>query len=98
MDYQEHTPGNKQEEIDYPHRKEDSCTEETPSSNRREAVDNPSDRLRKWKSLNDYDEESEKEQQQLSNIISVTPQSAASSSSPDLLVWSFPPTKKSINH
>ena len=44
------------------------------------------------KSLNDYDEGSEKEQQQLSNIISMTPQSAASSSSPDLPIWSFPPT------
>ncbi|XP_078372630.1 uncharacterized protein LOC144656269 [Oculina patagonica] len=32
------------------------------------------------KSLNDYDEGSEKEQQQLSNIISMPPQSAASSS------------------
>ena len=36
------------------------------------------------KSYNDYDDGSEKEQQQLSNIISMTPQSAASSSSPDL--------------
>ena len=44
------------------------------------------------KYLNDYDEGSEKEQQQLSNIISMTPQSAASSSSPDLPIWSFPPT------
>ena len=44
------------------------------------------------KSLNDYDEGSEEEQQQLSNIISMTPQSAASSSSLDLPIWSFPPT------
>ena len=36
------------------------------------------------KSLDDYDEGSEKEQEQLSNIISMTSQSAASSSSPDL--------------
>ena len=42
------TPENKQEEIDYPHCKEDSC-EETPSSKRREAVNNPNDRPRKWK-------------------------------------------------
>ena len=43
------------------------------------------------KSLNDYDEGSEKEQQQLSNIISMTPQSAATGSSPDLPIWSSPP-------
>jgi len=52
------------------------------------------------KSLNDYDEGSEKEQQQLSKIISMTLQSAASSSSPDLPIWSFPPktsTSEQVN-
>ena len=52
------------------------------------------------KSLNDYDEGSEQEQQQLSNIVSMTPQSAASSSSPDLPIWSFPPntsTSEQVN-
>ena len=44
------------------------------------------------KSLNDYDEGSEKEQQKLSNIISMTPLLAASSSSPDLPICFFPPT------
>ena len=52
------------------------------------------------KSLNVYDEGSEKEQQQLSNIISMTPQSAASSSSPYQPIWSFPPmtlTSEQVN-
>ena len=52
------------------------------------------------KSLNVYDEGSEKEQEQLSNIISMTPQSAASSSSPDQPIWSFPPmtsTSEQVN-
>ncbi|CAH3031546.1 unnamed protein product [Pocillopora meandrina] len=44
------------------------------------------------KSLNDYDEGSEKEQRQLSNIISNAPQSAASSSFPGLPMWSSPAT------
>ena len=46
------------------------------------------------KSLNDYDEGSEKEQRQLSNIISanMTPQSAASSSFPGLPMSSSPAT------
>lgn len=42
------------------------------------------------KSLNDYDEGSEKEQRQLSNIISKTPLSAASSSFSGLPMCSFP--------
>ena len=43
------------------------------------------------KSLNDYDEGSEKEQHQLSNIISMPPQSAASSSFSGVpAMWSFP--------
>ena len=44
------------------------------------------------KSLDDYDEGREKEQRQLSNIISMTPQSAASSSFPGLPMWSSPAT------
>nr|XP_058942216.1 uncharacterized protein LOC131770516 [Pocillopora verrucosa] len=44
------------------------------------------------KSLNDYDEGSEKEQRQLSNIISNAPQSAASSSFPGLPMCSSPAT------
>ena len=43
------------------------------------------------KSLNDYDEGSEKEKHQLSNIISMPPQSAASSSFSGVpAMWSFP--------
>ena len=43
------------------------------------------------KSLNNYDEGSEKEQHQLSNIISMPPQSAASSSFSGVpAMWSFP--------
>ena len=52
------------------------------------------------KSLDDYDEGSEKEQQQLSNTVSITPQSAASSSSPGLPISSFPPvtsTSEQVN-
>ena len=41
------------------------------------------------KSVNDHDGESEKEQQKFSNIIDRTPQSAASSSSPDLTISFF---------
>lgn len=40
------------------------------------------------KCLNHYDKRNEKVQQQLSNIISMTPRSAVSSSSPGLPVWS----------
>jgi len=43
-------------------------------------------------SLNDYDEGSEKEQRQLSHIISKTSQTATSNSFPGLLMWSFPST------
>ena len=50
------------------------------------------------KSLNDYDEGSEKEQRQLSNIIGVTPQSAASSSFPGLPMWSSPATSSTCEH
>ena len=45
------------------------------------------------KSLNDYDEGSEKEQQHLSNIISMPPQLAVSSSFPGVpAMWPFPAT------
>ena len=44
------------------------------------------------KSLKDHYEGSQKEQRQLSNIISKTPQSAASSSFPGLPMWSSPAT------
>ena len=45
------------------------------------------------KSLNDYDEDSEEEQQHLSNIISMPPQSAASSSFAGVpAMWPFPAT------
>ena len=44
------------------------------------------------RSLNDYDEGSEKEQWQLSHIIIRTPQTATSNSFPGFPMWSFPST------
>ena len=50
------------------------------------------------KSLNDYDKGSEREQQQLSQIISRTPQTATCNSFPGLPMWSFPSTSTEQVH